>query len=71
MANRIYAHEINHNKMIFMSSNWFNVRFSMNDVIDIPLMWIEENCEGRYCYWGLDWYFELEEDATAFKLRFI
>ncbi len=33
--------------------------------------WIEENCEGKYTNNGskYDWFFELESDAFAFKLR--
>ena len=35
--------------------------------------WCKENCHGNYMggdyYFG--WYFELEEDAVAFKLRWV
>ena len=35
------------------------------------LEWIEENCVGKYTSNGSnhDWFFELESDALAFKLR--
>ena len=50
-------------------------------MIDLPAYygiteWLKENCSGRYkidepLQWGFEVYFELVEDAMAFKLRWL
>ena len=58
-------------------TNYLHVRTEVGEQIspyeirhDI-IKWIEENCVGKYTNNGssYDWFFELEIDVTAFKLR--
>lgn len=71
MGNHLYSFDLSENDLRKVFNYWYRVSDKAIPYSKKHVEWIKENCNGDYLFHGGHWFLKEEEDAVAFKLKWL